>query len=108
MLRLGSVPPEQSGSSSGELVIEWPGAAVLPHQQLPVLPGKSSHQKSVPFGSTAPFGATPMMFWVKELLNEVEVLVGSQPGTGVVDPTTGPHTVASGTANSITPRRQLS
>src|SRR3954469_4873483 len=105
MLRLGSVPPEQSGSSGGELVIERPGAAMLPHQQLPVLPAKSSHQKSVPFGCTAPFGATPMRLAVNELLYEVDTFAGSQPGTGVVDPTTGPQTVASGAANSITPRR---
>src|SRR3954451_24710202 len=105
MLVLGSVPPEQSGKSSGELVIERPGAAMLPHQQLPVFPAKSSHQKSVPFGLVAPFGATPIRLAVNELLYEVETFAGSQPGTGVVDPTTGPHTVASGAANSITPRR---
>src|SRR3954471_22177069 len=35
MLRLGSVPPLQSGSSSGDVVTDLPGAARLPHQQLP-------------------------------------------------------------------------
>src|SRR3954470_1319142 len=105
MLELGSVPPEQAGSDAGELVIAFPGAAMLPHQQLPVLPGNESHQKSTPLGWAVPLGATPMMFAVNELLYEVETFAGSQPGTGVLEPTTGPHTVASGTANSITPRR---
>src|SRR4051812_48564800 len=36
MLVLGSVPPAQLGSSAGELVTLVAGAAVLPHQQLPV------------------------------------------------------------------------
>src|SRR5436305_6316567 len=106
MLRL--VPLEQSCSSSGEVVMLWPGAGMLPHQQLPVLPAKSSHQKSVPLGLTAPPGATPIRFAVNELLYEVETFDGSQPGTGVLDPTTGPQTVASGAAKSITPRRRLS
>src|SRR3954470_11205209 len=105
MLELGSVPPEQAGSDAGELVIAFPGAAMLPHQQLPVLPGNESHQKSTPLGWTAPLGATPIVFAVKELLYEVETLVGSHPGTGVEEPITGPQTVSSGTAKSITPRR---
>ena len=42
------------------------------------------------------------------LLYDVEMLVVLHPGTGVLEPSTGPQTVASGTANSISPRRQLS
>src|SRR5882762_5524676 len=104
-LKLRSVPPAQSGSRSGALVMVFPGAAVFAHQQLPVFPGKESHQKSVPLGWMAPPGATPMRFAVNELLYEVDTLVGSQPGTGVEDPITGPQTAASGDENSITPRR---
>src|SRR5207302_348058 len=80
--------------------------AVLSYQQLPVLPGKESHQKSVPLGWTAPVGERPMTLRYMLLRYDVDTAVGSQPGTGV--PMTGPHTVASGTANSIMPRRQLS
>ena len=59
----------------------------------------------MPFGCTLPFGATPMTFAVNELLYEVDVFVGSQPGTGVDEPITGPQTVTSGAANSMIPRR---
>src|SRR3954447_4676375 len=104
-LRLGFVPFWQSGRRGGEVVIDLPGAATLPHQQLPVLPGKSSHQKSTPFGCDDPSGATPIRFPVNELRYEVDTLVVSHPGTGVVEPMTGPHTVASGAANSMMPRR---
>src|SRR4051794_35484258 len=64
---------------------------------------------SVPLGFTAPPGVIPKWLPKNRLSYDVETLVGSQPGTGVDDPTGGgPHTVASGTANSIVPRRQLS
>ena len=46
-----------------------------------------------------------MTFPVNELRYDVDSLFGLQPVTGV---SVGPHTTASGTANSITPRRQLS
>ena len=36
---------------------------------------------------------------------EVETFAGSQPGTGVVEPTTGPQTNMSGALKSMTPRR---
>src|SRR3954451_18983946 len=105
MLSDGFVPPAQSGRSNGEVVTDFPAAARFPHQQLPVFPAKSSHQKSTPFGCGLPSGPTPITFAVNELLYDVDTFVGSQPGTGVVDPITGPQTVASGAANSITPRR---
>src|SRR4051794_26822394 len=108
MLELGLVPPAQSGSVAGDVVIRRPGAATFAHQQLPVLPANASHQKSTPLGCTAPPGAIPIRFAVNELLYEVETFAGSQPGTGVEEPTTGPHTKASGAAKSITPRRRLS
>src|SRR3954447_16021980 len=82
---------------------------MLPHQQFPVLLAKLSHQKSVPLGSTSPPGVVPIRLAVNELLYEVETFVGSQPGTGVEEPTgAGPQIVASGAAKSITPRRRLS
>src|SRR5437588_273766 len=105
MLMLGFVPFAQSGRMGGDVVTLLPGAAWLPHQQLPVLPRKSSHQKSVPFGAARPSGFRPMKLSVNALLYEVETLVGSQPGTGVFEPTTGPQTNTSGAENSITPRR---
>ena len=46
-----------------------------------------------------------MTFSVNELLYDVETLLGSHPGTGVDEPTTGPQTKASGAEKSITPRR---
>src|SRR5690242_20015101 len=107
MLVPGSIPSLQFGSIP-LLVTDWPGAAVLPHQQLPVLVANESHQKSVPFGFTAPEGETPMTLPWKVFRYDVEMPSGEQPGIGVwVSPRTGPQTVASGTANSIRPRRQL-
>src|SRR3954453_14762942 len=106
MLVDGSVPLLQSGSDAGDVVTVLPGAAMLPHQQLPVSPGKLSHQKSVPLGLADPSGAMPIRLAVNELRYEVETFVGSQPGTGVLEPTGGgPQIVASGAAKSITPRR---
>src|SRR5260370_39209494 len=61
MLDPGSVPLLQLGRLDGELVIVLPGAGTFPHQQLPVLLGELAHQKSVPFGSTAPVGDTPIV-----------------------------------------------
>ena len=86
-----------------------PGAAVFDHQQLPVLVGKESHQKSTPFGLTSPLGLTPILLWWNLLSYDVDTPSRLQPGTGVVLPSGGgPHTRASGTAKSIAPRRQLS
>src|SRR4051794_14842230 len=50
------------GASGGSDVV-WsgcPSEPVFGPQQLPVLFGNSSHQKSTPLGSAMPFGARPM------------------------------------------------
>ena len=58
MLRAGSFPSSQSGSSGGDVVIAL--GPVLRNQQFPRLPGKESNQKSVPLGATVPSGASPI------------------------------------------------
>ena len=89
MLVAGAVPPRHPGRRLGELVTFLPGAAVFDHQQLPVLSGKESHQKSRPFGLTSPPGLTPIWLWWRRLSNDVDTLSGSHPGTGVELPTGG-------------------
>ena len=64
---------------------------------------------SRPLGSDLPEGVVPKVLPVNRLSYDVDTPAGLHPGTGVVEPTGGgPHTLASGTAKSIVPRRQLS
>src|SRR5215218_6189844 len=97
------------GRLSGSLVMlaAVPSRPMFEYQQLFVLLKNSSHQKSVPFGSRRPWGSIPITLSWKRLRYEVETLDSSQPACSL-PPAPGPHTKASGTANSIVPRRQLS
>jgi hypothetical protein len=102
----GFVPFAQSDSRPGGSVRIGSGP-VLPYQQLPRLPAKSSHQKSSPFGSVRPSGVTPILLPKKRLPCDVENDPELQPACSL-PPAAGPQTSESGTANSIVPRRQLS
>ena len=111
-LESGLSPPEQSGSGFGGMpgiapaspepvtLPAVPSKPVLSNQQLPVLPGNSSHQKSMPFGqrlaplivpcgtsnwSSAsgnwkPGGTWPILFPEKWLLQDVESPFSGAPG----------------------------
>src|SRR4051812_20640941 len=77
----GDLPSAQLGSEV-LLVTVLPGAALLPHQQLPVVVGKASHQKSVPLGFTVPSGATPIVLPLMLLRYDVDRPVSVHPGIG--------------------------
>ena len=97
------------GASGGSEVVwsAWPSEPVFGPQQLPLLPGNSSHQKSTPFGIATPVGARPMTFpWYSLSFDVLEALCGVQGGDPA--PGAGVQEIASGTASSIVPRRQLS
>src|SRR5436190_15543874 len=50
-----------------------PSAPRLLNQQLPVVVGNSSHQKSTPFGSCGPCGARPSALSLNRVSNESDV-----------------------------------
>src|SRR4051794_29771425 len=105
-LRLAMNPGAGSpvGDSGGSEVVwsAWPSEPSFGPQQLPLLPGNSSHQKSTPLGSCSPLAARPMTFWWYSLsLDVLDAFCGvhgGEPAPGV-----GAHEIASGTASSIAP-----
>ena len=86
------------GPRAGSLVmLDWvPSTPMLWYQQLSLLLGCWSHQKSSPFGFLFPPGAIPMTLSWNWLRWEVDSTLSNLSDT------------ASGTAISIVPRRQLS
>ena len=86
----------RGGAGSVVTLVGVPFTPVLWYQQLFLLDGWLSHQKSSPFGIFLPLGAMPMMLSWKWLRCEVDSALSVLSDT------------ASGTAISIAPRRQLS
>src|SRR4051794_25124090 len=106
-MKAGAGWPVGDSDGSDVVVSALPSEPVFGPQQLPVLLGNSSHQKSTPLGIAAPVGARPITLSRCTLRLEVVAapcgVHGGEPASGA-----GAHEIASGTAISIVPRRQLS
>src|SRR5215217_7986073 len=110
-LRLAMKPgagwPVGDSGGSDVVVSARPSEPVFGPQQLPALLGNSSHQKSTPLGIAVPVGVLPITLSRWTLRLEVVAapcdVHGGEPASGA-----GAQEIASGTAISIVPRRQLS
>src|SRR5688572_18410598 len=118
----GTERPGPTGLMGGTVfrLARVPSGPTLLGQQFLVFSGNWSHQKSTPLrstasasdgqvGSTVPAGERPITLPVNRLRYEVLNSSSLQPACWL-PPASGfsPQTNASGTANSIVPRRQLS